>query len=213
MKLKDARSLEEELWHLESILKSRGITLPTKVRTVKAMVSSVVIYTCESWTIRFGCRSTIDLDQRWALKNWCFWTVMLEKTLESPLDCKKIKLVNPKGNQPWIFTGKTNAEVKGQYFWPPDAKSRLVGKDPDGRKDWRQEGKGATEDEMVGWHHWLNGHEFEQTQGDSEVQGSLTCCSPWGCKESNTTEQLNWTDFISNLHNNLVIEILSLPYF
>ena len=126
---------------------------------------------------------------------------MLKKTLESPLDCKKIKLVNPKGNQPWIFTGKTNAEVKGQYFWPPDAKSRLVGKDPDGRKDWRQEGKGATEDEMVGWHHWLNGHEFEQTPGDCEGQGSLVCWSPWGHKESDTTERLNWTKLMHSFPN------------
>ena len=134
--------------NLDSVFKSRDITLLTKVRTVKAMVSSVVIYTCESWTIRFGCRSTIDLDQRWALKNWCFWTVMLEKTLESPLDCKGIKPFNPKGNQSWIFIGRTDAEVEASTLWPSDAKRWLIRKDPDAGKDWGQEQTGVTEDEM-----------------------------------------------------------------
>ena len=175
MKLIDTCSLEEKLWHLESILTSRDITLPTKVHTVKAMVFSVVTYTCESWTLRFGCLSAIDLDQGWALKNWCFWTVMLEKTLESPLDSKGIKPVNPKGNQSWIFTGRTDAEVEASTLWPSDAKWWLIGKDPDAGKDWGWEEKGVTEDEMVGWHHWLNGHEFEQTQEDSGEQGSLAC--------------------------------------
>ena len=99
--------------------------------------------------------------QNWVLKNRCFWTVVLEKTLESPLDCKEIKSVNPKGNQPWIFIEKTDAEAETPIFWPPDAKNWLIGKDPDAGEDWRREEKGATEDEMVGWHHWLNGHEFE----------------------------------------------------
>ena len=109
------------------------------------------------------------------------WTVVLEKTLESPLDCKEIKPVHPKGNQSWIFIGRTDAEAEAPVIWPPDAKSQLIiRKDPDAGKDWRQEEKGTTEDEMVGWHHWLNGREFEKTLGDSEGQGSLVCCSPWG---------------------------------
>ena len=128
------------------------------------------------------------------LKNWCFWTVVLEKTLESPLDCKEIKSVSPKGNQPWKFIGRTNAEAEAPRLWPPDAKSRLIGKDPDSGKDWGQEEKGVAEDEMVGWHHWLNAYEFEQTLGDSGGQGSLACCSPWGHKELDTTEWLNWTE-------------------
>ena len=117
----------------------------------------------------------------WALKNWCFWILVLENTLNS----KEIKPVNPKGNHPWIFIGRTDAEAL--ILWPPDVKSRLMGKDPDAGKDWGQEEKGTTEDEMVGWHHWLNGHEFEQTLGNGEGQGSLVCCSPWGCKELDTT--------------------------
>ena len=104
---------------------------------------------------------------------------IMEKTLENPLDSKEIKSVNPKGNQPWIFIGRTDAEDEAPLLWPPDVNSHLNGKDPDAGKDWRQEEKGRTEDEMVGWHHWLNGHEFEQTQGDSEGQESLECCSPW----------------------------------
>ena len=133
----------------------------------------------------------LDYKKAWVLKNWCFWTVMLEKTLKSPVDSKAIKLVNPKGNQPWIFTGTTDADAEVPILWPPDAENWLIGKDPDGGKDWRQEDKGATEDEMVGWHHQLDGHEFEQTLGDSEGQGSLTCCSSWGHKESDTTERLS----------------------
>ena len=125
----------------------------------QAMIFPVVM--SESWTHKEGQ----------ALKNWCFWTVVLEKTLESPLDCKEIKPVNPKGNQPWVFIGKTDSEGEVPILWPPDAKSRLIGKDPDAGKDWRQEEKGTTEDEMVGWHHRLNGYEFEQAPGDGEGQG------------------------------------------
>ena len=124
----------------------------------------------------------------WTLKNWCFWTVVL-KTLENPLDCKEIKPVNPKGNQLWIFIGRTEAEVP--ILWPPDAKSWLTGKDPDAGKEWGQEEKGMTEGEMVGWHHRLNGYEFELTPGDSKGQESLVCCHSWGRKESDTTEWLN----------------------
>ena len=126
--------------------------------------------------------------ESWAPKNWCFWTVVLEKTLESPLDCKEIEPVHPKGRQSWIFIGRTDANTEASTLWPPDWKKWLIGKDPDAWKDWRQEEKGTTEDEMVGWHHWLNGHEFEQASGDGDGQGSLVCCSPWGSKE-----QLNWT--------------------
>ena len=127
----------------------------------------------------------------WALKNWCFWNIVLEKTFESPLDSEEIKLVNPKRNQPWIFTGRIDDEVETTIIEPPDVKSQLTGKDHDVEKDWGQEEKGTTEDEMVGWHHWLDGHELKQASGDSKRQGSLVCCSLWGCKESDMTEQLN----------------------
>ena len=124
-------------------------------------------------------------------KNGCFQTVVLQKTLESPLESKEIKPVNPKGNQPWILIGRTDAEGEAPILWPPDVKSQLIGKDPDAWKNWRQEENGTTEDEMVGWHHWLNGHEFEQAPGDDEGQGILVCCSLWGRKESDMTERLN----------------------
>ena len=114
----------------------------------------------------------------------------VEKTLESPLDCKDIQPVHPKGVQSWIFFGRTDVEAEAPILWPPDSKSSFIGKDSDAEKDWRQEEKRPTEDEMVGWHHWLNGHEFEQALGDGEGQGSLACCRPWGCKESDMTE---WT--------------------
>ena len=127
----------------------------------------------------------------WVPQNWCIWTMVLEKTLESFLDCKEIKTINPKGNQPWIFIGKTDAEVEAPILWPLDANNWLIRKYPDGGEDWGQEEKGATEDEMVGWHHQLNGHELEPTLGDSEGHGSLVCCSPWGCKEADMTERLN----------------------
>ena len=131
----------------------------------------------------------LDYKESWVPKNWCFWTAVLEKTLESPLDCKEIQPVPPKGNQSWIFTGRTDAEAEALILWPPDRKNWLIWKDPDAGKDWGQKKKGATEDETIKWHHWLNGHEFEQTLGDSEGQGRLACCSPWGHKKSNTTEQ------------------------
>ena len=137
-----------------------------------------------------------DLDHKesWAPKNWCFWTAVLEKTLESPLDCNEIKVVNPTGNQSWIFIGRTDMKSETPIFWPPDVKNWLTGKDPDAEKDWNQEETGTTEDEMLGWHHWLDGHEFEQIVGVGDGQGSLACCSPWGRKESDMTEWLNWTE-------------------
>ena len=129
----------------------------------------------------------LDHKECWEPKNWCFWTVVLEKTLESSLDCKEIKPVNPKGNQPWILIGKTDAEAEAPVLEPPDVKSQLIGKNLDAGKDWGQEEEGATEDEMTGWHHQLNGHQFEQALGDGEGPESLACCSPWDCKESDPT--------------------------
>ena len=164
--------------NIDSILKSRYITLPTKVLLVKAMIFPVVMYGCESWTIKKTEHQRILI-------------VLLEKTLESPLDSKEIQPVHPKGNQPWLFIGRTDAKAEAPTIWPPDAKSWLIRKVPDVGKDWRQE-KGMTEDNMVGWHHQLNGHEFEQALGDGEGQGSLACCSPWGRKQSDMTEQRNW---------------------
>ena len=150
-----------------------------------------------------------DLNHKegWASKSSCFWTVVLEKTLESPLDRKEIKPVHPKGNQAWIFIGRTDAETEAPILWPPDVKSQLIRKDPDAGKDWRQEEKEMTEKKMVGWHHWLNEHEFEQSPADGEGQRSLACCSPWGCKESDTTEQQqkdwtrNWVEWDSDMFN------------
>ena len=138
----------------------------------------------------------LDCKERWVPKNWCFWTVVLEKTLESPLGWKEIKPVHPKGNQSWIFIGRTEAEDETSILWPTDGKSRLIGKDPDAWKDWRQEEKGTTEDEMVGWHLWIDGHEFEHALGVGDEWGSLACCSPWGLEESDTTEQLNWIELL-----------------
>ena len=136
----------------------------------------------------------LDHKEDWVLKNWCFRTVVLEKTLEGNLVWKEIKPVHPKGNQSWIFIGRTDAEAETPILWSPDVKNWLLGKDPDAGKNWRQEGKGMTEDEMVGWHHRLNGREFEQALGIGDRQGSLVCGSPWGHKESDMTEQLNWTE-------------------
>ena len=124
----------------------------------------------------------LDHKEGWAPKNWCLQTVVLEKTLESPLDCKEIKPVNPKGNQPWIFIGRADAEAETPTLWPHDKKSRLIRKDPESGKDGGQEEKGMTEDKMVGWHHQLNGHEFGQVPGIGDGQGSLGCCSPWVAK-------------------------------
>ena len=158
----------------------------TKVQRVKAMVfSPVIMYGCESWTIKkAGCKS------------WCFWTIVLEKTPESPLNSKEIKPINPKENQPWIFTGRTDTKAEALILWPPDAKNWLIGKDPGAGKDWRQEEKGMTEDEMVGWHHWLNGHEFEQAPGVGDGQGNMGCYSPWSCKVRHdwATEITNWRE-------------------
>ena len=138
----------------------------------------------------------LDHKESWVPKNWSFWTVVLEKTLENPLDSKETKSVNPKGNQSWIFIGRTDAEAEAPILWPLDVKNWLTGKDPDAGKDWRQEEKGTTEDEMVVWHHRLDGHEFEQALEVGDGQGSLVCCSPWVVKSqtwlSDWTEPIAW---------------------
>ena len=133
-------------------------------------------------------------NKSWASKNWCFWNVVLEKTFESPLDCKEIQPVHPKGDQSWVFTGRTDADAETPTLWPPDVKSWLIGKDHAAGRDWGQEEKGMTEDEMPGWQHRLNGHGFGWTPGVGDGQGDLTCCSSWGRGESDTTEWLNWTE-------------------
>ena len=139
----------------------------------------------------------LSLVESWALKNWCFWNVVLEKTLESPMGCKENQPVHPKWNQSWIFIGRTDAETP--ILWPPDAKNWPIWKDPDSGKDWGQEEKGMTEDEMAGWHYRLNGHGFGWTPGVDDGQGGLACCPSWGCKESDTTEWLNWTKLIFHI--------------
>ena len=146
----------------------------------------------------------LDCEESWVPKNWCFWTVVLEKTLESPLDCKEIQLVHSKGDQSWVFFGRNDAKAETPVLWPPHAKSWLIGKDCDAGRDWGQEEKGTTEDEMVGWHHRLDGREFEWTPGVGDGQGGLACCNSWGRKESDTTERLNWftTKFLPTAPHN-----------
>ena len=168
--------------NLDSVLKSRDIILVTKVHLVKATVFPVVMW-------------ELDNKENSAPKNWCFWTVVLEKTLESLLDCKEIQSVHPKGDQSWVFIGRTDAKAETPIFWPPHAKSWLLGKDPDARKNWREAEKGTTEDEMVGWHHWLNVLDREAL-GVGDRQGRLVCRSALGHKESDTTEWLNWTELL-----------------
>ena len=136
----------------------------------------------------------LDCEESWARKNWCFWTVVLEKTLESHLDCKEIQSVHSEGDQSWVFFGRNNAKAETPVLWLPYVKSWLIGKDPDAGRDWGQEEKGTTEDEMAGWHHWFDGRESEWTPGVGDGQGGLACCDSWGHKESDTTEWLNWTE-------------------
>jgi len=144
----------------------------------------------------------LNYKESWAPKNWCFWTVALEKTLESPLNCKEIQPVHPKEDNSWVFIGRTDVEAETPIFWPPDAKSWLIGKNPDAGKDWGQEEKGMTEDEMVGWHHRLNGHGFGWTLGVGNGQEGLAYFGSWGCKELDMTEWLNWTeDWLSHSKN------------
>ena len=140
----------------------------------------------------------LEYKESWTLKSWCFWTVVLEKTLESPLDCKVIKPVILEGNWSWIFIGRTDAEAEAPIIWLPDAKNWLIWKDPDSGKDWRQEEKWTTEDEMIGWYHRLYGHEFEHAPRVGDGQERLLCCSQWGHKESDMTEGVNWNDWRPN---------------
>ena len=167
MKLKDACPLEE--WPRQHIKKQRHYFANKGPSSQSYGFSSSHVWMWE-----------LDYKESWVPKNWCFVTVVLEKTLESLLDCKEIQPVNPKGNQSWIFTGRTDAETP--ILWTPDAKNWQPGKDPDAGKDWRQEEEGMTEDDMVGWHHWLDVHEFEQALAVGDGQESLACCSPWGRK-------------------------------
>ena len=169
--------------NLDSVLKSRDITLPTKVHLVKAMAFPVVMYGCESWTIKKAEHWRID-----AFELWC-WRRLLRVR---PLDCKEIQLIHPKGNQSWILIGRIDAKAEMPILWPPDTKSWLIGKDPDAGKYWRQEEKGTTGDEMVGWHHWLNHHEFEQAPGVGDGQGSLGTAVHGVAK--NRTRLSNWTE-------------------
>ena len=135
----------------------------------------------------------LDCEEGWAPKNWCFWTVVL-RTLESPFDCKEIQPVHSEGDQPWDFCGRNDAKAETPVLWPPHAKSWLIGEDSDAGRDWGKEEKGKTEDEIAGWHHWLDGCESEWTLEVSYGQGGLACCDAWGRKESDTTERLNWTE-------------------
>ena len=169
--------------NLDSILKSRDFTLPTEVCLVKAIIFLVVMYGCESWTIKKAKHWRTD-----AFELWCLGRLL------SPLDCKEIHPVHPKGNQSWIFIGKTDVEAETPILWPHDVKSWFIGKDPDAGKDWRQEEKGATGDEMIGWHHRSDRHEFVQALGVGDGQEGLVCCSPGGGKESDMTRQLIWTE-------------------
>ena len=175
--------------NLDSILKSRDITLPTKAHLVKAMVFPVVTYGYESWT---------TYKESWVLKNWCFWTVVLEKTLESPLDCKEIQPAHPKGNQSWVFIGRTDVEAETPILWPPDAKSWLIWKDPDVGKDWRQEEKGTIEDEMVRRHYRLNGHELGKLQ-ELVMDREAWRAAVHGAAKSRTRLS-NWTELSPYLY-------------
>ena len=186
MKLKDAYSLEENLWpETDQLKKQRYYFANNGPSSQSCGFSSSHVW---MWELYYK--------ENWVPKNWCFWTVVLDKTPESPLDWKEIQPVNPEVNQSWTFIRRTDAESEAPILSPPDAKNWLTGKDPDAGKDWGQKEKGTTEDEMVGWHHQLDGHEFKQALGAVEGQGSLAFCSPWGCKESDTTEWLNWTELI-----------------
>ena len=167
--------------NLDSILKSRDITLTKKVRLVGFSSGHVWMW-------------ELDCEESWVLKNWCFWSVVLEKTLESPLDCKEIQPAHSEGDQSWDFFGGNDPEAETPVLRPPHVKSWLIGKDSDAGRDWGQEEKGMTEDAMSGWHHWLDGCESEWTPGVGDGQEGLVCCDSWGGKESDTTEQLNWTE-------------------
>ena len=186
---------KKAMTNLYNIFKSMDIALPTNVHLVKTLVFPVVMYGCESWTIKKAEHRRID-----AFEQWCW-----RRCLRVPWTARKSNQGSPKGdpkgNQSWIFIGRTDAETETPILWPPDAKNRLIGKDPDIGKDWRWEKKGITEDEMVGWHHQLYGHEFELAPGVGDGQGSLACCSPWGHKELSDQTELNWTEMVQSSHH------------
>ena len=186
MKLSHLLLGRKAMTNLDSILKSRHYFADKGLSSQSYGFSSSHVRMWE-----------LDYKESWVPKNRCFWTVALEKTLESPLDCKEFKPVNPNGNKSWIFFGKTDVEAATPILWPPDVKDWLPEKDPDAGKDWRQEEKKATEDEMAGWHHWLNAHEFEQAPGVGDGQEGLVCCSPWGRKVLDTTKRLKWTELVN----------------
>ena len=182
MKLKHLLLRRKAMTNQTAYWKAETLTLATKFCLISYGFSSSHVWMWE-----------LDYKESWVPKNWCFLTVVLEKTLESPLDSKEIQPVNPKGNQSWIFTGRTDTEAEALILWPHDAKNWLIWKDPDAGKNWRREEKGTTEDEMVGWHHRCDGHEFDQASGVGARQGSLACCSPWGHKDGhNWATELNW---------------------
>ena len=169
---------------------------------IQSEVSKKEKYQYSTLTYGFSCGHVwmweLDCEEGWAPKNFCFWTVVLEKTLESPLDCKEIQPVHSRGDQPWVFFGRNDAEAETPVLWPPHLKSWLIGKDSDAGRDWGHEEKVTTKDEMAGWHHWLNGCEFEWTPGVGDGQGGLVCCDSWACKELETAERLNWTDAVKD---------------
>ena len=184
MKLKDATPQKKSYdQHIQCIEKQRHYFVNKGLSSQAYSFSSGHVW---MWQL--------DCEESWVPKNWCFWIMVLDKTLESPLDCKKIQPVHPKGDQSRVFFGRTDVEAETPILWPPHVKSWLIGKDPDAGKDWVQEEKGMTEDEMAGWHHRFNGHGFGWTPGAGDRQGGLMCYSSWGRKESDTTEQLNWTE-------------------
>ena len=175
--------------NLDSIVKSRDITLPTKVCLVKAVIFPIAMYGCESWTIKKAERWRIDAFELW------YW-----RRLSRVFELQEIQSIHPKGDQSWVFIGRTDVEAENSILWPPDAKSWLIWKDPDAGEDWGQEEKGMAKDEMAGWHHRLDGCESEWTPGVGDGQGGLGCCNSWGHKELDTTEQLNWTELYIVCH-------------
>ena len=186
MKLKDTYSLEGKLWQpRQHIKKQRHYFVNRGLSSQGYGFSS-----CHVWMWE------LDNKESWVTKKWCFWTVVLGKTLESPLDCEEIQPVHPKGDQSWVFIGRINVEAEALILCLPDVKSWLIWKEPDAGKDWGQDERGMIEDEMVGWHQWLNGHGFGWTPGVGDGQGGLSCCGSWGHKESDMTERLNWTELI-----------------
>ena len=186
MKLKDACSLEGKLWQPRQNIKKQRCYFANKGLSSQGY----------GFPSSHGWMWESDYKESWAQKNWCFWTVVLEKTLESPLDCKEIKPVHPKEDQFWMFIGRTDAEAETPILWPPDVKSWLIWKDPDAGKDWGQEEKGTSEDEIIGWHQQLNGHEFEQAPGVSGWTGKpgMLQSKRWQRVGHDWVTELNWTE-------------------